>query len=263
MDRVLLEVTDLSKHYIMKPSLLVAPRIVQAVSHVDFQVHEGETLALIGESGSGKTTLGHMLIGLLDADGGSIRFDGCDIATLHGEALRKQRQQMQMVFQYTYGALDPRRTTYDLIADALRVHRVPYEGEERQEVIRLLGLVGLGDGILEKTVRQISGGQRQRVGIARALATRPRMLVLDEPVSALDVSVQGQIINLLQDLKRDLGLTYLFITHDLKVARHLADRIAVMYRGEFVDVGETASILAGGTHPYTKELLKGVTIHGA
>lgn len=262
MNRILMEVKDLNKHYIIKPSFFSRARVVEAVRNVGFQVHEGETLALVGESGSGKTTLGHMLIGLLEPDSGVIAFEDKDISIMKGEGLRQQRQRLQMVFQYTYGALDPKRTINDLIADALRIHQVAYEGDEKSEVIRLLDMVGLGDGLLNKTVRQISGGQRQRVGIARALAPRPRMLVLDEPVSALDVSVQGQIINLLHDLKRDLGLTYLFITHDLKVARHLSDRMAVMYRGEFVDIGSTSDILAGGTHPYTKELLKGVSVHG-
>lgn len=253
----LVRVENVSKHYIVKKSFFSPKQTIEAVKNVSFDVYKGETLGLIGESGSGKTTISHLLIKLLDCDQGKIYFEDEDISILSEERRLFFRKNAQIVFQYSMGSLDPLKTIYELLADGLRVHHIQFEGSEEDEVNRLIKQVGLSDGILHKSVRQISGGQKQRVGIARALSTRPKLLVLDEPVSALDVSVQGQIINLLNTLKEQLGLTYIFITHDLDIARHLCDRLAVMYQGEIVEIGKTSEVMTKPENPYTKRLVGG------
>jgi peptide/nickel transport system ATP-binding protein len=250
VDGTVLTLEDISKTYHVKRSFFGKYYTVQAVKHLNLTVKEGETLGIIGESGSGKSTLSQLILGLIDADGGHIRFEGI--------APEFFRRDVQVVFQYTYGALDPLKTIFELISEPIKRHKIVYKGSLEEEVTRLLRLVGLSEGMLFRKTNAISGGQKQRIGIARALASRPKFLVLDEPVSALDVSVQGQIINLLADLKRRLGLTYLFITHDLTVAAHLSDRIAVMYRGEIVEIGETEQIVHAPKADYTKRLMNGV-----
>lgn len=245
---VILHVEKLSKSFVVKKNVLSKSHVIKAVNQVNLDVFRGETLGLIGESGSGKTTLSHLIMGLTSHDSGQIKFNG-----IEDELFRKE---VQIVFQYTYGALDPLKTVYELILEPLKLHHITYEGTPRDEVKRLLNQVGLPDVIMNRKTGEISGGQKQRVGIARAIASRPKFIVLDEPVSALDISVQGQIVNLLNELKVSLGLTYLFITHDLKIAKHLSDRIAVMYKGEIVEVEETQKIIEHPKHPYTKILLE-------
>lgn len=245
---VILHVENLSKSFVVKKNVLSKSHVIKAVNQVNLNVFRGETLGLIGESGSGKTTLSHLIMGLSSPDSGQIKFNGIEDGQF--------RKEVQIVFQYTYGALDPLKTVYELILEPLRLHQIPFEGSSKDEVKRLLNQVGLPDVIMNRKTGEISGGQKQRVGIARAIASRPKFIVLDEPVSALDISVQGQIVNLLNELKASLGLTYLFITHDLKIARHLSDRIAVMYKGEIVEVEETQKIIEHPKHPYTKILLE-------
>ena len=243
----LLKVENVSKYFLVKKGVLSKSHIVKAVNGVNLEVYKGETLGLIGESGSGKTTLSHLIMGLLTADQGQIKFHGID--------QQHFRRDVQIVFQYTYGALDPLKSVFELIVEPLKLHRIPFEGTIEEEVKRLLNRVGLPEMLMHRKTGEISGGQKQRVGIARAIASRPKFIVLDEPVSALDISVQGQIVNLLNELKKTMGLTYLFITHDLKIARHLSDRIAVMYKGEIIEVESTDIIIQNPQHPYTKTLL--------
>ena len=244
---VILNVDKLSKSFVVKKNVLSKSHVIKAVNQVNLSVFRGETLGLIGESGSGKTTFSHLIMGLTSPDSGHIQFNGIEDGQF--------RKEVQIVFQYTYGALDPLKTVYELILEPLKLHQIPYEGAPKDEVKRLLNQVGLPEVIMNRKTGEISGGQKQRVGIARAIASRPKFIVLDEPVSALDISVQGQIVNLLNELKTSLGLTYLFITHDLKIAKHLSDRIAVMYKGEIVEVEETQKIIDNPKHPYTKILL--------
>ncbi len=243
----LLIIEKLNKTFVVKRSMFSKKHIIRAVKDVSFVVYEGETLGLIGESGSGKTTLSHLIMGLSTLDNGRIKFDGIDEKHL--------RRDVQIVFQYTYGALDPLKTVYDLIKEPLVLHKIKLEGSLEIEIERLLNLVGLSEGLMHRKTSEISGGQKQRVGIARSIASRPKFLILDEPVSALDISVQGQIVNLLWSLKQQLGLTYLFITHDLMIAKHVSDRLAVMHRGEIVEIGETHNMMENPQMPYTKKLL--------
>lgn len=232
---------------------------VHAVDDVSFQIARGETLALVGESGSGKTTVGRMLVGLLRPDAGEIKFQG---ETLLSQADAKNlavRQQIQMVFQDPMTSLNPRLTVRDLVGEGLKTFGlVSSEGELEQEVRRLLALVQLDGEMVDRYPHEFSGGQRQRIGIARALAVKPSLLICDEAVSALDVSIQAQILNLLQDLKRELGVAYLFITHDLSVVRHISDRVMVMYLGQVVEEGATSDVFERPRHPYTRALLDAV-----
>jgi oligopeptide transport system ATP-binding protein len=231
---------------------------LRAVDGVSFTVMPGEVFGLVGESGCGKSTLGLMLLRLLDITSGNLTFDNVDLTKVSGEALRQLRQQMQIVFQNPVSSLSPRLKVFDIVAEPLRTHQVVRKTQMRDQVLSLLKQVGLGENHLDRFPHEISGGQCQRVAIARALALRPRVIVLDEPTSALDVSVQAQIINLLVDLQKRLGLTFLFISHDLNVVQHISDRIGVMYLGKLVEIGKSEAIFADPLHPYTQALLASI-----
>jgi oligopeptide/dipeptide ABC transporter ATP-binding protein len=252
----LLEVENLVQHF-------PAPGrrgVVHAVDDVSFTVREGETLGLVGESGCGKTTLGRTLLRLYEPTSGTIRFAGTDITHLREKELRPLRRDMQMVFQDPFASLNPRRRVADLVGDVLAVHGERDKARRRATAVELLERVGLPASMADRYPRALSGGQRQRVGIARALALSPRLLVADEPVSALDVSVQAQVVNLLEDLQRELGLTYLVIAHDLAVVRHIADRIGVMYLGRLVELADADAVHAAPLHPYTEALMSAAPV---
>ena len=250
----LLEVKNLKKYF---PS---GSQVVKAVDDVSFDVYKGETLGLVGESGCGKSTTGRMTIRLLDATEGSILYKGRDIANLSGNALRDQRCKMQIIFQDPFSSLDPRKTIGETIGSPLQVHNLIPKAQRFERVLELMERVGLDPNWVNKYPHELDGGRRQRVGIARALAVNPEYIVCDEPVSALDVSIQAQVLNLLQDLQEELGLTYLFISHDLSVVKHLSNRIAVMYLGKIVELAESDELFARTEHPYTKALLSAIPI---
>jgi oligopeptide/dipeptide ABC transporter ATP-binding protein len=255
----LIDAADLTKHYPLRTGgwRRGTTRFLHAVDDVSLTIARGETLGLVGESGCGKSTLGRLLIRLIEPTSGSIRFDGTEITGLHGAALREQRRAMQIIFQDPYGALNPRMSVEDIIAEPLIIHGARPHAT-RREVTRLLGLVGLPDRARTLFPHEFSGGQRQRIGIARALILQPKFVVCDEPVSALDVSVQAQIVNLLSELQRELGLTYLFIAHDLAVVKHISTRVAVMYLGKVVELADKPKLYATPLHPYTRALIESV-----
>jgi oligopeptide/dipeptide ABC transporter ATP-binding protein len=267
----LLVVEDLAVHFPVKPTGLFDRRRQQlrAVDGVSFSVARGRTLGLVGESGCGKSTTGRAVLQLVEPTRGSVRFDGMELTTLWrqgvgtrgwGPELRQLRRRMQMIFQDPYGSLNPRMTVEELVAEPLRTFKLGDAAQIRKQVIELLGRVGMDPRYRARYPHEFSGGQRQRIGIARALALRPELVVCDEPISALDVSIQAQILNLLGDLQRDLGLTYLFIAHDLAAVRHVSDRIAVMYLGAIVEIGDRDALYEKPAHPYTRALIESVPI---
>ena len=257
----MLEVTDLQKHFPVRKG--VFGRItgyVYAVDGVSFSVDAGETLGLVGESGCGKTTVGRTVLRLLDPTQGTIRLDGDDITTLGNQALRAYRRRMQIIFQDPFSSLDPRMSAGDIVGELLGVHGVAKGAERRERVAALFERVGLRTDQLNNYPHEFSGGQRQRLSIARALSLNPDLIVCDEPVSALDVSIQAQVINLLMDLQAEFGLSYLFIAHDLAVVEHISDRVAVMYLGRVVEYAETRTLFENPQHPYTESLLAAVPV---
>jgi oligopeptide transport system ATP-binding protein len=233
---------------------------IKAVDGVDFEVFKGETLGLVGESGCGKSTTGRAILQLYRPTAGHVFFGDVDLTTMKGDALRRQRRRMQMIFQDPYASLNPRMTVGAIVGEPLEVHGLGNKQENRARVQELLRIVGLNPYFVNRYPHEFSGGQRQRIGVARALAVNPEFIVLDEPISALDVSIQAQVINLLEDLQAEFGLTYLFIAHDLSVVRHISDRIAVMYLGKIVELTDRNELYANPKHPYTVALLSAVPI---
>lgn len=256
----ILEVDDLVKHFTVKTArgVRAVKNVVQAVSGVSFAVRPGETLGLVGESGSGKTTVGRCVLRLIEPTGGSVKFQGEELVGLRADRLRALRRDMQIVFQDPYASLDPRLTVGTSIAEPLEVQKIA--GDHQTRVKELLELVGLSPDHSRRFPHEFSGGQRQRIGIARALASNPKLLVLDEPVSALDVSIQAGVVNLLADLQAQLGLAYVFIAHDLSVVRHVSHNVAVMYLGKLVEVATAETLYERASHPYTKALLSAIPV---
>jgi len=261
INEVLLEVKNLKKYFPIKKGIFSKTVAhVKAVDGVDFYVKNGETLGLVGESGCGKSTTGRVILRLLEATEGAVIFQGKDIMTLGKEELQEMRRNMQIIFQDPYASLNPRMTVGDIIGEALDIHGVARGRKREEKILELLNEVGLRPQHIRRYPHEFSGGQRQRIGIARALALYPRFIVCDEPVSALDVSIQAQIINLMEELQEKFGLTYLFIAHDLSVVKHISDRVAVMYLGKIVELADKDELYESPLHPYTRALLSAIPI---
>jgi len=256
----LLKLRGLKKHFPLRRSSVFSRAVahVKAVDGVDLDVRAGETLGLVGESGCGKSTLGRLMLRLIEPTSGEVSFDGQDLRALGRGAMKRLRRQMQMVFQDPYGSLNPRMTVRQTIEEAFLIHRIGSARERREAALALMNDVGLDAGLIDRYPHEFSGGQRQRIGIARALALKPRLIVCDEPVSALDMSIQAQVLNLLKDLQERFGLTYVFISHDLRAVRFLSDRVAVMYLGRIIEVAPADDIYARPVHPYTEALIKAI-----
>ena len=260
---VLVEVKNLQMYFPVTAGIIFQKKVadVKAVDDISFHINKRETFGLVGESGCGKTTTGRCIIRLYKPTGGTVSFNGIDVTKLEGSRLRQMRRQMQVIFQDPYSSLNPRMTCGSIIGEPLLVHNlVSSRTEYREQVAELLSLVGLNPYMADRYPHEFSGGQRQRIGVARALAMRPSFIVADEPVSALDVSIQAQVINLLEDLQEQFELTYLFIAHDLSVVRHISDRIAVMYLGHIVEIADRVELYENPLHPYTKALISAVPV---
>jgi len=260
MSEPLLRVENVVKHFPIRRGPFVPPLLVKAVDGVSFSLEAGETLAVVGESGCGKSTLARLVLRLIEPTGGAVHFEGQDILAFGQTKLRQMRRQMQMVFQDPYASLNPRMTINAILNEPLALHGIGDAAARRARVGELLELVGLPKAYAARYPHEFSGGQRQRIGIARALAVNPRLIVADEPVSALDVSIQAQVINLLQDLQDRFGLAYIVIAHDLTVVKHMSDRVAVMYLGRIVEMAETKRLFAEPRHPYTRALLSAIPL---
>jgi ABC-type oligopeptide transport system ATPase subunit len=256
----LVEVSHLVKDFVRGSGLFRHGTTVRAVDDVSFSIDEGETFGLVGESGSGKTTTGRCILRLIEPTSGTIRFRGDDVLSLSRQRMRETRRHMQIVFQDPYSSLNPRMRAGQIVEEPLIIHRLGDRAARRARVADLFRMVGLDPAHLARRPHEFSGGQRQRIGLARALALNPSFLVLDEPVSALDVSVQAQVINLLMDLQQQLKLTYLFIAHDLRLVEHICNRVAVMYLGKIVEVGPTGALFDAPQHPYTRALLSAIPV---
>jgi len=256
----LLEVVDLKKHFPIKKDFLGAAHVVKAVDGVNLTIYEGETVSIVGESGCGKSTTGRCILRLIEPSSGKVIFQGKNILDLNSKDLRKMRKEMQIVFQDPFASLNPRKTIRQILTEPLIIHGIGTKSERDKMVEEIIEKVGLNRNHLSLYPHEFSGGQRQRIGIARALILRPKLMILDEPVSALDVSIQAQILNLLKDLQKEFNLTYLFISHDLSVVRHISDRVVVMYLGKIVEIADKKDLYKEPNHPYSKALLSSVPI---
>ncbi len=252
----LVEVRDLVKHFPIESS----DDLVRAVDGVSFAIREGETLGLVGESGCGKSTVGRCVIRLIEPTSGSVKFNGIEITHLRSSEMRSMRREMQIIFQDPYASLNPRHSIFSIIGEPLKIHGIGTPTQRKERVADLLSKVGLDPNYMSRYPHEFSGGQRQRIGIARALALNPKLIICDEPVSALDVSVQAQVVNLLDDLQDEFGLTYLFISHGLAIVEHLSDRVAVMYLGKIVEIANAADLYRNPLHPYTQALLSAIPV---
>jgi peptide/nickel transport system ATP-binding protein len=257
-ENALLEVRGLVKDYEIGGGLFGKKEYVRAVRGVDLDVRRGETVGVVGESGCGKSTLGRSILRLIEPTAGTVRFDGMDLARLSASEMRRKRRFMQIIFQDPYSSLNPRMRVGAIVGEGLTIHRLASGAARRRRVVELLAQVGLHEDAYDRYPHEFSGGQRQRIGIARALAVEPSFIVADEPVSALDVSIQAQIVNLLQDLQQQMNLAYLFIAHDLRVVEHISQRVAIMYLGKIVEIAPSAEIYVAPRHPYTRALLSAV-----
>ncbi|MBY7144876.1 dipeptide ABC transporter ATP-binding protein [Virgibacillus sp. NKC19-3] len=259
MTKELLKVTDLEQHFPIKGGILGRTvNHVKAVDGVSFSIYEGETLSIVGESGCGKSTTGRAILRLDEPTGGEVEFDGEDLLSFNKKKMNKTRKNMQVIFQDPYASINPRQTVRQILNEAMEIQNVVPKNERNDKIIELMKTVGLGEHQADRMPHEFSGGQRQRIGIARALSVNPQLIVADEAVSALDVSIQAQVINLLKQLQRDFDLTYLFISHDLGVVRHISDRIIVMYLGKIVEIADKKSLFSNAQHPYTKALLSAI-----